>query len=444
MENTNENKEYQPQERTITPINLGGATFIYRSKKGLTNRCNSTPQGLKDITTNKPIMKSKIHPEGHIVISWPTLTYDTITERLEHNRDGYTPENLEIVKRFIYEARIGKTIIGREKKKIGTKRLAKYLQDLKKLDTYFKKPFDTITDKEMERFILDLEDGILKTTKGQPYAKETQVVIKKMYKKFYKWLLGNGEIVPPIVRWIDTSIDLKEYHAISKEQVENIVNLYTSTTSFNMIRNRALIMLLFDSGVRADELLNIRLSHLSFENDNYKIRVEFSKTMKRTISLPYAKQYIDAWLDIHPQRTEPLAQLFPMNYEQLRAVIKRAGKTIGVNITPHSLRHSSATFWCKHLKQYELCYRFGWSMSSKMPQRYIDREGLEQENVNKIFKVGQVEKLEYENNILSRRLATIEDTMNKLLGSDVNEAKKILENAKQILKSQELEIKQQH
>jgi integrase len=381
----------------------------------------------------------KIHPEGHIETHWSSLSVESLNARLDANKDKFLPENLEIVKRFIYDARIGKTIIGREKKKIGLKRLAKYLQDLKKLDAYFKKPFDQINEKEMERFIMDLEDGILKTKTGLPYAKETQSVIKKMLKKFYKWLMGNNEIVPSLVRWIDTSIELKEYHALKKEQVENIVNLMTSNTSKNLVRNRALVMFLFDSGARADELLNIRISHLSLENENYKARIEFSKTRKRTVTLPYTKAFLDTWLDVHPMRDQPMAQLFPMNYDQLRMVIQRAGQVIGVKLTPHGLRHSSATYWCKHLKQYELCYRFGWSMSSKMPQRYIDREGLEQENVSKIVRAGQVEKLEYENSMLSRRLATIEDTMNKLMGEDVEEARKILKKAKEMV-----EMKAEH
>ena len=405
-------------------------SFSNRAK----NQCKNRQQDLKEQTTNKSSMKpSKIHPEGHIVTSWPSLNIERINQRLAENRDNFLPENLEIITQFIYDARMGKTIIGREKKKIAVKRLVKYIQDLKKLDVYFKKPFDKITEKDMERFISDLEDGILKNPDGKPYAKETQSVIKKIFKKFYKWLLGNNETIPPMVRWIDTSIETKDYHAINKEQVESMLATITSNSSFNLIRNRALIMVLFDSGARADELLNVRLNQLILENGLYKIRIQFSKTKPRTITLPFSKEYIEQWIDIHPSRDIQLAQLFPIHYNQLRMLIKRAGKTIGVNITPHSLRHASVTFWCKRLKQYELCYRFGWSMSSKMPQRYIDQEGLEQENVNKIVQADETERLAQTNKILSQRLASLEDTMNRLLGEDIEEVRKIVEKAKKNL-----------
>lgn len=358
----------------------------------------------------------KIHPEGHIPI-WE-VTFDHILERLEQNRDGFIPCNLELVKRFVMDAKIGKTIKGRAKKKVGEKRILKYLQDLKKLDQHMRKPFEQVTDQDIERFILDLEEGRIKTALGQPYKQETQVVIKKLVKKFFRWLKK-----PDLVEWIDTSLEPVEYKAIRKEQVDAILSLCTSTKSSLLMRNRAILIFLFDSGVRADELLNVRISHLSFENDVFKVRVEFSKTKKRTISLPFCTKYLNEWLDVHPMRNEPMAQLFPMNYNMLRDLVKRLGDNINVRLTPHSLRHSSATYWCQHLTPYELCYRLGWGMSSKMPQRYIDREGLQQERANKVVKAARVDQLEQENSNLSRRLAILEDQLNRI---DIDEAARII------------------
>jgi integrase len=263
------------------------------------------------------------------------------------------------------------------------KRLLKYIQDLKKLDTYFKRPFGDLTEADMERFILDLENGVVGTMDGHAYAGETQVVIKKMIKKFYKWLEGDNMDVPRKVRWIDTSCESIEYVSLSKDELDKILSLMTSNSSYNLVRNRALLIFLFDSGLRAEEVLNVRMRHLTVKNDNYVVRVEFSKTKKRTITLPFCKDLLNAWLDMHPLPSEPSAQLFPITYNALRGVVNRAGDIIKKHITPHSLRHSAATYWCQHLTPYELCYRLGWSMSSKMPQRYIDREGLNQEKAAK-------------------------------------------------------------
>ena len=129
---------------------------------------------------------------------------------------------------------------------------------------------------------------------------------------------------------------------------------------------------------------------------------------------------------MHPMPSEPSAQLFPITYNALRGIVNRAGDVIKKHITPHSFRHSAATYWCQHLTPYELCYCLGWSMSSKMPQRYIDREGLNQEKAAKVVKAVKVETLEQENALLARRLAALEDQMSKFFEKDMKEAKKII------------------
>jgi len=168
------------------------------------------------------------------------------------------------------------------------------------------------------------------------------------------------------------------------------------------------------------------MRNLTMKNDNYVIRVEFSKTKKRTITLPFCKDCIDLWLSLHQLKDNPSAQLFPVSYTALCSIVTRAGNCLGKHLTPHCFRHSSATYWCQHLTPYELCYRFGWSMASKMPQRYIDREGLNQEKASKVVKAAKVETLEQENSLLSNRLAALEDQMSKFFESDVDEARKIL------------------
>ena len=69
---------------------------------------------------------------------------------------GVLPENKEIMLRFTRDAQLGKTVKGRSKKKLGHAILYKYLSILKRLDRYWKKPFDKVTIKDMERFRPDL------------------------------------------------------------------------------------------------------------------------------------------------------------------------------------------------------------------------------------------------------------------------------------------------
>lgn len=416
-----------PKNRTILNEIPLGASISYRSK--IENKFYGKKEdSLKTIDHTTNNMRQKlilIHPEGKIDAHYTDQAYDLSMSKLEKDK-SILPENKETIRNFLYEAKIGKTIRKGQKKKLGKRRLLRYIVELKRLDDYFKKPFDQVSTSEMEKFIIDLEDGVLKKTNGEKYSTETIITIKKQLKKFYKWLLGNNKHYPDVVEWIDTSYELPEYTALSKDQVEEVVNKTTSTKSNIMIRNRAIIMVLFDSGVRAEELLNIRLKNIHEENGKYKMRVEHSKTKKRTLHLPLSSAHLKEWLKIHPARHNPLAQLFPMRYDALRMVVKRASDNINKEVSPHGLRHSSATYWAKHLSRYQLCYRMGWAMSSQQPDRYIDREGLDQEQVNEVVEVESRQTLERENQELNSRIAILEEQLQSFLSNDREKLKEII------------------
>lgn len=326
------------------------------------------------------------------------------------------PENKELILKFIRDCRLGKTIKNRQKKSIGMARCIKYIQLLSKLSYWLQKPFNDVNQNDMENLIESLEGdkytyeiksksgAMLKSGK---YSHSTKLDYKIALKKFYKWFMGNNTHYPGLVDWIETYEIVKEIPTISREDIEEIV------LSAN-IRNRAIIMLLFDSGVRAEEFLNIKLADLENDNGKYKVRIVFSKTKPRTIHIPICSKYLDLWLKEYKYKSDQ-EYLFPINYNSLRMMLHRTFSSKStVKVTPHVLRHSSATYYAKFLKQYQLCYRFGWSMSSDMPNRYLDREGMHDEEVPSIVKKEESEKLEKVNQNLNVEVAGLKEAIEEL------------------------------
>lgn len=414
-----------------------------------TNYYEKQGQNIKE-SRHKP--KAMSTPdEGHIDTAGLNLKYLSVMKKLELGSYGLVPENNKLLLAFISDAELGKTIKQGRKKKVSKGRIVKYVQDLAKLDHFIRKPFDLVNLADMESFIRALENGKIsclpRTIKGAKKgltsmprkditSPETIKTIKDIIKKFYKWLKGENRFYPELVDWIDTSIEVKEYKAIKKDQVDKALAVMISNTAANLIRNKALLTFLFDSGARADELLNIRLKHLSMEGGNYMVRIEYSKTKKRTIKLPLYKQQLDAWLDIHPSRDEPSAQLFPMQYQPLRMLITRIGEQIGFKgLTPHSLRHGSVTYYANYLKDNQLKYRYGWSKNTRQLERYIDQEGLEQKDAIQQICLAEeqqeVDKLRGENKELNQRLAMLEEQMGRLLEQDKQELIGIIRKLKQ-------------
>jgi len=312
--------------------------------------------------------------------------------------------NKRLILEFIKDAEIGKTIKNRAKKKIREARLIKYLYRLRDASRYFEKPLPKVTQRDMERFIQDLEKDNIKQ-----YKESTKVDIKNNIRKFWNWLYETKRIKSlKIIDWIDTSLEEEEIPALSREEAELLANACD-------IKYKALVKLLFDSGARIEEFLNLTIGDLTKKEDFYQMRIRYSKTKPRTISIPMCTEELENWLRIHPDIKNRGAYLFPLSYGAIRMKLKRKGrKILGKNVTPHLLRHSSVTFYANKLTYFQLCYRYGWSMSSKQPQRYIDRNGILEEQTAKIIKADEVGQLREENRDLKEEFQRIKENYTEL------------------------------
>ncbi len=333
--------------------------------------------------------------------------YERTLERFK-NRTDVSDENKELILRFLRDAALGKTVIGRAKKRIGPSRLNGYVIHLSIFITFQNKPIDKLTQEDMEAFVEALDGGAIPSRRRVFEGRKLRVEegtlseryradIKMSVKKFYKWLWGSNKVYPEIVEWIETYHEPVEIPALSKDEIKRMLDRCTT------FHQRALIQVLFDGGFRIGELLNVRLHHVRFrrldsanpEQACFFIHVPHSKTFRRTVALPMREttRWLSFWLEKHPARPQtgpdgaitaddPNAQLFPMTADAVRSMVRRAGRAaLGKRVYPHLLRHSSATYWSNRLAWFKLCKRFGWAMTSSMPQRYIDREGVDEFDV---------------------------------------------------------------
>lgn len=342
--------------------------------------------------------------------------------------------NKELVSKLIRDAALGKTVIGRAKKKIGPARLLGYLMQLRPLIDYLKKDLDTVTQDDMESFIEALESDQIRSRAQRviggvvhrcdaPLGPRYKVDIKITIKKFYKWLLGNNKVYPELVEWIDTYQEPKEISALTELEVQRLIDRCKTPLQ------RALVQVLFDGGLRISELLNVRLRHVQFRKFDaadptkqcFFLRIPFSKTLRRTVALPMqaTTKWLSMWLEDHPLKPviqsdgtvmakDMSCQLFPMTDNAVRLIVRRAGqRALAKRVYPHLLRHTSATYWSNKLPYFKFCKRFGWTMTSKMPQRYIDREGVDEMEVAEIFHRSEQTKLANENQRLRDELASV-------------------------------------
>ena len=344
----------------------------------------------------------KLVSSGKIDIHNSAHNYKRALEKLEKDKNVIAG-NKQLILSFLIDCETGKTVKNKSKKKIGVKRCNRLLDLLKLFSNLLDKPFDKLTQEDHEKFILDFENDKYKKKNGKKFNESTKSYYKKGFRKFGKWMKDRG-INDLDFSFMETYEPIKEVSALTREEIEKIIS------KTPLLRDQALIMILFDSGARIEEFLNIRLRHLMKREDYYQVRIEYSKTKPRTVSIPMCTKLLESWLQEHPDRDNPEAQLFPMSYDLVRITVKRhAQKALNKNINIHQLRHSSATYYCHKLSSYQLCYRYGWSMGSDQPARYIDREGINEEGTAELVKTDEVLKIKKENQEIKETITRLKD-----------------------------------
>jgi len=305
------------------------------------------------------------------------------------------PKNKKFIAAYLRDAELGKTILKGQHRKIGIKRLVKSLGYLKKMSLeWFKKPFDEVTQEDMEDFVLNLERGILTHSKeNKPYTSESQAGIKKFIKKFWKWLKGNNKHHPDMVEWIDTSSEEPDLPVITKEEFDILLSHTTHPAM------KFLLVSFFVGGVRREEFFTLHIENYDISGDIPVMNLQVSKTYKRPIGIDLYSDIVLHYLkNVHPEKNNPKAYAYPFSDtnadKQLYRLLKKAlpQRADEKNMSFHMFRRSSATYYAQYLSHFQMCVKYGWSMNSDMPQRYIKRANLVVKDISIAVKKAEKEK----------------------------------------------------
>jgi len=287
------------------------------------------------------------------------------------------------IKLFIEKAKIGQVNEGR---RLSDRTISKYLTLLKHSLELINKQTSKLTKKDIEVFDKKLINENLKSA----------VDYRRALLVFLKWKLGETK-TKNIAGWLDTRDKNKTPDYLTEQEINKL---------FKNCKNpaeRFLIAVLFDTGSRIEEFLNIRFEDIQLpdKNNNFvkiTLKEEYSKTKGRTISL-YWKYSLNAVRDYLEERQEQGIKsneaIYNKTYDAVRMFLVRLGKKVlNKEVYPHLFRHSSATYYAPKLNRQELCYRYGWAFSSNMPDVYISRAGMENKQLDEKFNATELEDLQ--------------------------------------------------
>lgn len=188
------------------------------------------------------------------------------------------------------------------------------------------------------------------------------------------------------LHWLNPELDTKKFvfkraysykmpgELLSLDEVRALIQAASNT------RDRVMISLLFDSGCRPHELLNLKPSDVTLD-DGLTIRFD-GKTGPRRIKL-ITTMNSAAYLQDYYQSNSvmPEKSLFPICEVRLNHILKTAAARAGLlkRIYPYILRHSRATNLAPILTEPQMRIYFGWTPNSPMPGIYVHLSGRDME-----------------------------------------------------------------
>lgn len=188
----------------------------------------------------------------------------------------------------------------------------------------------------------------------------------KEWTKFTKW-----KIFTKICRFIeaDKKIDFSQYcfkEPDIEPEILSTEEIYRMVTSARRFEDRLIILLLFESGIRLGELLSIKKENVMFDDNGIIIHVS-GKTGSRPVRIIKCMNILKIYV-----KSCFTNKIFNRSGRSIEEMIHNVAKKAGINrsVSPKLFRHTSATFYAKHLTEPEMRIRFGWSRNSKMPSYY--------------------------------------------------------------------------
>lgn len=238
---------------------------------------------------------------------------------------------------------------------------------------------DTVTRRQIEDFLAaGLDRGLAPATVARRFRSLQQL---------YRWLHDEGEIdvnpmaamEPPRVQVqppdVLTEAELKALLGACRERVGSGDN--GRSGAFEARRDTAMVLILITTGVRASELMGLRVDDVHFNVETFRVLGKGGRERNVTL-LPQPAEALDRY--IRARRKHPgaassnalwLGEKGPLSDSGLRQMLERRCKAAGIrHVNPHLFRHTFAHLAKKRgMADEALMAIAGWN-TAQMLQRY--------------------------------------------------------------------------
>lgn len=241
----------------------------------------------------------------------------------------------------------------------------------------------------------DLYSGLSRLSNGE--ANDGNLTLSKNYvydhvtigKAFWFWLIDEGHnknLIEKKIRAIKRPSKLimtkKAGDLLTEQEVRQM--LVACKTS----RDKALIGLLYEAGMRIGEIGSLRWNQVKFDEYGLSVNVDFKTGKPRFIRCVFCEPYLKVWKHDATRKADDdfvfttmqkTAPTYQMLYRQIKRIADRAG--IKKEVHPHIFRHSRITHLLQQGLSESVVKMMMWgSLNTDMFQSYAHLTGADVDN----------------------------------------------------------------
>ena len=214
-----------------------------------------------------------------------------------------------------------------------------YVRDLEEFNSFLESEYiKHVTYKDIRSYLAHMYN--------KKYSSRTISSKLSAIRSFYKYEVNKGVIRDnPCLLISNPKVEKKLPNYLSYNEIETMLEV-PDTFKNNSLRDKLIIEILYSTGIRVSELVNIKVKDIDFYNNqililgkgNKERYVIFGNTLKDML-----KEYISIKSDSEYLITNKYNK--KMSTRSIEEIVKKIVKIDGIKnkVTPHTIRHTFAT-----------------------------------------------------------------------------------------------------
>lgn len=240
-----------------------------------------------------------------------------------------------------------------------------------------------ITTNHLREFLAYLRETPHRFNSTCPRAMKpiNSTTVQKYYRALsamFNWSINEGILeISPLVKIKVPRAEKKVVKALDGSEVNQVISSLPDT--FDGVRNKAIILVLVDCGLRLGELLNIKMMDINIEQQLMKVD---GKTGERVVrygatTAKVLKRYLKLRNKVngHNDSLWITEKGDTLRDSSVETIFIKLRKRTGIYIHPHLLRHTFATMWLKNGGESLMLQRLLGHTTLMMTNRYCQAVG---------------------------------------------------------------------